>query len=90
MTGTLAHVSSSESTQRELFNEYQHDRVLKGFQIFLHSCAFDESSLSIERVKWSSYPCLWTRDLRLFFGLKHKDAKIFENHLKPVMSVFIG
>ena len=27
MTETLAHGYSSESTQRELFGEYQHDRV---------------------------------------------------------------
>ena len=28
MTETLAHVYSSESTQQEISNEYQHDRVL--------------------------------------------------------------
>ena len=32
MTETLAHGYSSESTQCELSNEYQHDRVLDGFQ----------------------------------------------------------
>ena len=29
MIGTLAHVYSPESAQRELSNEYQHDRVFK-------------------------------------------------------------
>ena len=46
MTETLAHGYSSESTQPELSNEYQQDRVFKNC---LHPCAF-ESSLSIGRV----------------------------------------
>ena len=32
MTETLAHAYSSESTQRELSNEYQHDRVQMVFK----------------------------------------------------------
>ena len=32
MTETLAHGYSSESTQHELSNEYQHDRVYMFFQ----------------------------------------------------------
>ena len=51
MTETLANGYSYDSAQRELSNEYQHDRVQIDFQKFLHSCALDESSLSIERVK---------------------------------------
>ena len=51
MLETLARVYSSESTQRGLFHEYQHDRVLDVFQKSLHLCALDESSLSILRVK---------------------------------------
>ena len=50
MTETLEHGYSSESTQRELSNEYQHDRGLDSFQKSLPSCAFDESSLSVGRV----------------------------------------
>ena len=50
MTETLACGYLSESTQRELYNEYQHDRVLMVFKT-LHSSALDESSLSIRRVK---------------------------------------
>ena len=34
MTETLANGYSSESTQRELSNEYQHDRVLMVFKDF--------------------------------------------------------
>ena len=45
MTENLSHWSLSESTQSELSNEYQHDRV----EMFL-SDALDESSLSIGRV----------------------------------------
>ena len=50
MTETLAYGYSYESTQRELSNEYQQDRVSNGFQKSLHSCALDERSLSIGRV----------------------------------------
>ena len=51
MTETLAHGYSSESAQRELSNEYQHDRVLDVFEKSLHPCAMDGSSLSSWRVK---------------------------------------
>ena len=37
MTETLAHGYSSESTQRELSNEYQHDRVQ---MVFKDLCIF--------------------------------------------------
>ena len=50
MTETLANGYSSESTQRELFNEYQHDRVKMVFKKSLHPCALEKSCLSIERV----------------------------------------
>ena len=33
MTGTLAYGYSSESAQRELPNEYQHDRVFKNLSV---------------------------------------------------------
>ena len=48
MTVTLAHGYSSDSTQLDLSNEYQHDLVVS--QKSLSSCASDESSLSIGRV----------------------------------------
>ena len=51
MTETLAHGYLSESTQRELSSEYQHEKGLYGFQEALHLCALDESSLSIGRVE---------------------------------------
>ena len=34
MTETMAYGYSSESTQRELSNEYQHDRVKMVFKVF--------------------------------------------------------
>ena len=49
-TETLANWYSSESTQSELSNEYQHGRIKMVFQIYLHPCILDESSLSIERI----------------------------------------
>ena len=48
MIETLSNRYSAESTQRELSNEYQHDRFLNGFQKYL--CPLDKSSLSIGRV----------------------------------------
>ena len=44
------HMGTHLSYQRELSNEYQHDRVLDGFQKSLRPCALDESSVSIRRV----------------------------------------
>ena len=52
MIKTLAYGYSSESTQRVLSNEYQHDRVSKdGFQKSLRACDLDVSRLSNGRVK---------------------------------------
>ena len=48
MTETLANGYSSESTQRELSNEHQHDSVKMTFIPFLLFGALDESNLSIE------------------------------------------
>ena len=48
MTEILAHGYSSESTQWELSNEYQHNRLFS--KIFVRY-ALDECSLSIERGK---------------------------------------
>ena len=50
ITETLAYGYSPESTQRELSDEYQHDRVnLGGYQKCLPPYALDKSSLSIRR-----------------------------------------
>ena len=51
MTETLAHGYSSDSSQQELSNEYQYDRVRTYFHNFLLLCALDKSKLSIRRVK---------------------------------------
>ena len=48
MAETLTHGFSSESTQRELSNEFQHDRVQ---MVLKNRFALDESSRSIGRVK---------------------------------------
>ena len=50
MTETLAHGYSYESTQQDLSNENQHDRVYMLFKKALHRCVLDESSLCIVRV----------------------------------------
>ena len=50
MLETLAHGYLSESAQREVSHEYQHDWVKLVFQRSLHPCASDENSLSSGRV----------------------------------------
>ena len=50
MIETLANGYSSVSTQRELSNEYEHNRVKMVFKNILHICALVESSLGIGRV----------------------------------------
>ena len=77
MTGTLADGYSSESTQQEPSNEYQHDRVWMVFKNNLRPCALDESSLSIERVKYEwvnvlSFPEVVMYNLYAYLGVyKH-------------------
>ena len=52
ITETLTNGYSFESTQRELSNEYQHDRVWMVFKDFLGFCTYDESIASaLERLK---------------------------------------
>ena len=49
---TLAYGYSTESTQRELSNEYQHDRFyMLSFQKSFHPSALDESSLNTRGLK---------------------------------------
>ena len=54
MTNTLAHGYSSESTQQELYNEYQHDRVRMVFKDLCVLVLGSKISLSIGRVESSS------------------------------------
>ena len=51
LTETLTYWYSSERTQQDLFNEYQHDRV-KMISKIVVLYALDENSLSVGRVKW--------------------------------------
>ena len=51
MTETLANGYLAEGTQQELSKEYQYDRAKMVFKNICISCALDESSLSIGRVK---------------------------------------
>ena len=50
MTETLAHGYSSESTQQELSNEYQHDRVTMVFKNLSILVLWTKASLTAERV----------------------------------------
>ena len=58
MTETLTYGYSSENTQLELYNEYQHDS-LDDFQQSLRPFNSDESSLSIRRVKETAFQVLF-------------------------------
>ena len=54
MAETIAYGYSSESTQLELSNEYQHERV-EDFQKSLRLYALEKNSLSTGRVKRRCY-----------------------------------
>ena len=66
MTETLANGYSSKSTQRELSNEYVHDRVYMVLN-FSRSCALDESSLSIGRVNYLFVVTMGSLNLNFVF-----------------------
>ena len=53
MTEILAHGYSSESTQRELSNEYQHDRVQMVFKNLCVPVLWMEVALALEGLKAS-------------------------------------
>ena len=59
MTETLTCGYSYDSTQRDISNEYQHDRVYMFFLNCLYFSTMDENSLSMERVKLTSLTT-WT------------------------------
>ena len=63
MTETLAHEYSSDSTQWELSNEYQHDRVKMVFKdlCILYPCALNKCSLSIGREIIEAYDTVQVR-----------------------------
>ena len=61
MTETVVNGYSSESTQRELSNEYQHDRVL----IVIKNVNIDEGSLSIVMVNPSNANATFVQSTRM-------------------------
>ena len=63
MTETLAHGYPSESTKRDLPDIYQHDRIWKVFKDIC-SCALDESSLSIGRIRRCLRECMHFEEQR--------------------------
>ena len=70
MIETLANGYSYESTQRELSNEYRHDRVKMIFKKSLHSCALDKSILCIARVEYHDENTeTFQRELFPFMGI---------------------
>ena len=76
MTETLANGYSSESTQQELSNEYQHDRV----QMFFKNLCIPVLWMKVA----SAFEGLTHPMLRLTFRPKHNDTKIFEKHHKTL------
>ena len=71
MTETLVHEGSSDSTQRELSNEYQHARVWMVFKKSLGSCASEESNHSIGIVNQNPLLCINIWDV-IHINLIHK------------------
>ena len=84
MTKTLANGYSNESAQRELSNEYQHEGS-DGYQKSLRHCAWDESSLSIGRVKLESnlHLCLQ------YFQTSHFIPKLSSEKAKWIETTFL-
>ena len=90
MTETLANGYSYESTQWELSNEYQHDRVSMVFKRIC-SCALDESiPISIGRVKWNvpNNSPLTLSMLRLLSWKAQERSNIQNPFFNPAMLVF--
>ena len=54
MTETLAHRYSSENTQRELSNEYQHDRVRGFSKIFVSLCLVQQEWIGSAPIPWQA------------------------------------
>ena len=52
MTESLAHGYSSESTQRELSNEYQHDRVTIVFKNLCVLVLWAKVAVALKRLGW--------------------------------------
>ena len=75
MTETLAHGYSPESTQQEVSNEYQHDRVWMVFKILCGLVIWTKVASALEGLTFLM--------LRLLL-FKAQD------HLNPVMLVLIG
>ena len=80
MTETLANGYSSESTLRELPDEYRDDRVLMFFKKMLPSCALDESSLSIGRVNDKLCPTL-SEHMCTPYIIERMTKPPFDNHI---------
>ena len=70
---TLAHGYSSESTQRKLSNEYQHDRVL---MVFRNLCVLVLWTKVASALKGLTYDAF-----EIFFEIKHKFNKEFQGEL---------
>ena len=94
MTETLTNGYSSERTQRELSNEYQHDRVSMFFKNLCVLVLFDECSLSIGSVNLSLGSChhdssanhmtnssaaCWSSGSRILFPITLKLRMILQN-----------
>ena len=83
MTETMANGYSSESTPRELSNEYQHDRASLVFENICILVLWMEVVSALEGLNRSNAEATFVQSSRI-------DAKIFEKHLNPVMLVLIG
>ena len=67
MTKILAHGYSSESTQRELSNEYQHDRVQMVFKNLCVPVLWMEEALALDGLK-ASLMCQLRSNIIILFN----------------------
>ena len=79
MTETLVHGYSSESTQREQSNEYQHDRVRWFSNCFASLCLRMKVAFALEGLRFPPEIVIWYCDT---FDFNFEMEKAFTKYLK--------
>ena len=80
MTGTLANGYSSESTWRELSNEYQHDRVWMDFKNICVLVLWTNVASALEGSmdRWSDHTIEWACNMYTTYINKNKNNELFK------------
>ena len=87
MTETMANGYSSESTQRELSNEYQHDRVLMVFKDFSVLVLWTNVASALEglipKLKWNQGTSREAQVFNFYFGVMYFSHLFTGWHKRP-------